>query len=113
MSTPEAKVKAAVKKLLASYDGLYYNMPVPGGYGEPMLDFVGCFKGKFFMVETKAEGKKLTPRQEYVRLRVENAGGRVFIVEGLLDGPEAGWRGWGELAEWLSDMAAGRYTAHA
>lgn len=38
-------------------------MPVPSGYGVPTLDFIGCYKGFFFAIETKAPGKEPTPRQ--------------------------------------------------
>lgn len=105
MSTPESRVKKAVKERLERYgDDLYYNMPVPTGYGEPMLDFVGCFYGRFFMVETKAEGKKLTPRQEFIRQRVIDARGKVFVVTGVTEdnNPDT-WEGWSDLEHWLAD----------
>lgn len=76
---PEAIVKKAVKALLHEHKA-WFNMPVPTGYGVPMLDFVGCHRGKFFAVETKAPGEKLTPRQEYTKAQMEAAGGKVFVV---------------------------------
>lgn len=106
MSTPESKVKKKVRELLDHYGAdLYYNMPVPAGYGEPMLDFVGCFYGKFFMIETKAEGKVLTPRQNHIANCVASARGKVFIVRGLNkeNDPES-WEGWTELASWLAHV---------
>lgn len=60
--TEEGKVKAAVKKLMKKLDCWYY-MPVPGGYGEPSLDFLCAKDGRMFAIETKAPGKELTPRQ--------------------------------------------------
>ena len=77
--TPEGKVKEQVKKLLKQH-GAYYHMPVQNGMGAPTLDFVGCFKGKFFAVETKAPGKKPTPRQELTMADMRKAGGMVFVV---------------------------------
>lgn len=106
MSTPESRVKKQVKELLDHYgDDLYYNMPVPAGFGEPMLDFVGCFYGKFFMIETKAPGKKLTPRQQFIMTKAQAARGRVFVVVGLNEenNPES-WPGWAELAHWLAHV---------
>lgn len=82
MSTPEAKVKARVSGLLQSYDGLYYFMPVPSGYGESSLDYLGCYRGRFFAVETKAPGKAPTKRQLQCTSRIERAGGVVFVIDG-------------------------------
>jgi len=77
--TPEGKVKDQVKAVLNSY-GAYYFMPVQTGYGAPGLDFHCCHHGYAFFVETKAEGKKLTPRQEATVRAIEAAGGRFFLV---------------------------------
>lgn len=63
MKTEEGVLKDKVRAYLKAR-GAWYNMPVPSGYGRPTLDFIGCYKGRFFAVETKAPGKKLTPRQE-------------------------------------------------
>lgn len=79
--TPEGKVKANVKGLLAEY-GIYKFMPVQRGLGAVTLDFLCCHKGLFLAVETKAEGKKLTPRQEIVKEEIEASGGVVFVVTG-------------------------------
>ena len=65
--TPEGRVKLLVKEFLRSRNVAsltatmshpvgYYRMPVPNGYGAPELDFYGCYKGRFFAVETKAQG---------------------------------------------------------
>ena len=66
--TPEGKVKADVKAFLMErrvasmskpcLDAVgYYHMYVPSGYGDPALDFTGCYKGRFFSIETKARGR--------------------------------------------------------
>lgn len=83
--TPEGKVKAEVKKLiqpLRDLGELYSFMPVPYGYGESSLDFIGCHRGEFFAIETKAPGGELTPRQEVTKEKIERAGGRVFVIDG-------------------------------
>lgn len=75
----EKYVKEQVKKLLKKYKA-YYHMPVQSGFGAPSLDFVGCHKGRFFSVETKRPGKKMTPRQELTTETMREAGGAVFLV---------------------------------
>lgn len=83
-STPEGKVKATVSKLLKSVDGLYYFMPVPSGYGESSLDYLGCYRGKFFAIETKKPGGKPTDRQKMVIEKMRKAGAAVFVIDGDL-----------------------------
>lgn len=82
MTTAEGTVKNKVKKILAEYDAYYY-MPVPGGYGKPSLDFVGCHRGHFFAIETKAEGKHATMRQNETAQEMIRAGAAVFFIEGV------------------------------
>lgn len=100
MTTPEGKVKAEVKKILESFgdriDGFW---PVPSGYGESHLDYVGCANGRFFSIETKAPGKKPTPLQKERQRRVEKAGGKVFIIDGT-DKTTT----YNELWTWLCDV---------
>lgn len=100
--TPEGRVKDKVKKLLDEH-GAWHNWPVPGGYGVPMLDCVGCHRGEFFMIETKAPGQRLTPRQEFTSTQVLQAGGIVFIVgEKVIErDPDTWYSGMAELEEWL------------
>jgi penicillin-binding protein-related factor A (putative recombinase) len=98
--TPEGKVKDRVKKLLNWYgiftrqqaqkilddvtviaviDG-YYHCPVVNGMGEPTLDFIGCYRGKFFAIETKAHDKQMTDQQELTAQVMREAGGAVFLI---------------------------------
>jgi hypothetical protein len=79
--TPEGKVKKVVRKLLDSFPNVYYAMPVQGGYGAALLDFYGHCSGDFFAIETKAPGKKLTPRQEMIVTKIEASGGMVFVID--------------------------------
>jgi hypothetical protein len=74
MKTEEGKLKDKVKAFL-NERGAYYHMPVPSGYGSPTLDFVGCYRGYFFAIETKAPGKRPTPRQCATMQSMQNAGG--------------------------------------
>jgi hypothetical protein len=98
--TPEGKVKKAVSAVIAKYEPrVYSNMPVPNGYGESMLDYVGGVKVRenlsaFFMVETKRPGKDRTPRQSQCASRVERAGGRVFTVNSVDDPRLAEFEAW-------------------
>ena len=96
--TPEGKVKEKVKKLLdPRRPQLYYDMPVPSGYGKSTLDFIGCYYGRFFAVETKRSGKELTSRQEGTRDDMRAAGGVVFEI--------IGDSGLDALAAWLNTVA--------
>ena len=87
MTTPEAKIKDQVKKLLAKY-GVYWHMPVQNGMGAPSLDFICCFQGRYLAIETKAPGKKPTPRQENTIRQIQQAGGTAFIIDGNLEALE-------------------------
>jgi hypothetical protein len=79
-STPEGKVKTAITKMLKHY-GAYYYMPVPGGYGESTVDYLGCSGGSFFAIEAKAPGKKPTERQTMVLSTIQRAGGSIFVID--------------------------------
>lgn len=80
--TPEGRVKKRVSTLLKSTPGVYYFMPVPSGYGESSLDYIGCHLGRAFFVETKAPGKRPTDRQNQTIAAIERAGGKVFVIDG-------------------------------
>lgn len=78
--TPEAKVKAKVKKKLKEI-GAYYAMPVTGGYGNSGVpDFLVCNKGKFYGIECKAGGNKITGLQLFNLKAIEDAGGVALVV---------------------------------
>lgn len=81
--TPEGKVKKLVKEVLDKFgtniDGFW---PVPSGYGESHLDYVGCIRGWFFAIETKKPGGKPTPRQLARIKQVQDAGGKAFVIDG-------------------------------
>ena len=80
---PEGKIKHLIKKVLdPRKPDLYYDMPVPTGFGKSMLDFVGCYYGRYFAIEAKAPGKQPTERQEGTRDDMLKAGGAVFVIDG-------------------------------
>ena len=96
MSTPEGRVKDAIKKELDSrgfwragsaepsaVEGWYY-MPVSNGMGVVGIpDFIGCWRGKFFSIEAKAPGKHPTANQERRHHEIRAAKGWVLIVDNI------------------------------
>lgn len=77
--TPEGKVKDKVKKVLKQF-GAYWHCPVQNGLGAPSLDFIGCFHGMYYGIETKAGNKQPTPRQTSTMQDIEAAGGKTFLI---------------------------------
>lgn len=94
--TPEGKVKAKVSGLLKATPGIYYHMPVPGGFGGTTLDYIGCHRGRFFAIETKKPGGKPTDRQKQIISQIEQTGGKTFVIDGDTT----------ELELWLKDHHA-------
>jgi hypothetical protein len=79
--TPEAKVKAKVKKVLNDI-GAYYAMPATGGYGSSGVpDFLICHHGKFVAVECKANGGKPTALQLKHLDDIRKAGGIALLID--------------------------------
>ena len=85
--TPEGKIKKMVNKVLDEFSdpltgaGLYRYWPVPSGFGASSLDCIVCYEGVFLAIETKAPGKKPTPRQELCIVQIEHASGKVFVID--------------------------------
>lgn len=78
--TPEAKVKAKVKKVLNEL-GAYYTMPMGTGFsssGAP--DFIICIAGLFYGIECKAQGNKPTALQLKHLDDIKKAGGVALVV---------------------------------
>lgn len=95
--TPEGRVKERVKKLLKHYNA-WYCMPVAGPYGRNGVpDIIGCYRGRFFCIETKAGRNKATELQTAQMVRVTEAGGVSFLInEHNMD----------ELELWLQGLSA-------
>lgn len=78
--TPEAKVKAEVKKVLIEY-GCWYFMPSMNGYGRAGIpDFIGCYKGLFFAIEAKAPMGRMTEHQKREMDAIWKADGYAVIA---------------------------------
>lgn len=79
-STPEARVKAQVKKILGEL-GIYYFMPATYGFGRSGVpDFVCCYDGMFLGIECKAQGNVPTALQERELTCIKDAGGFTFVA---------------------------------
>lgn len=80
-STPESKVKAKIKKLLAEHD-VYYAMPIGSVFGNSGVpDFLCCINGYFLAIEAKAKGNKPTALQEKHLKDIREAGGTAIVVD--------------------------------
>ena len=82
-STPEGRVKAAIKKTLAEANVWYY-MPIQNGMGRTGIpDFICCADGVFLAIEAKAPGKQdnLTPNQQRVHDEIRKADGAVVVID--------------------------------
>lgn len=111
--TPEGRVKKQITALLKQYPHVFYDMPVPGGYGKSTLDYIGCARfgdaaygedmGLFFAIEAKAPGNVPTDQQKLLLGRIEQAGGVTFVVSG--PGIE-----WNRLVAFLQDTAGRKDT---
>ena len=79
-STPEAKVKDKIKKILKEH-GVYYAMPMGTGYGNSGVpDFLCCLQGQFVAIEAKA-GKGIPTALQEKNLRdIKAAGGYAWVV---------------------------------
>ena len=78
--TPEAAVKAAVRKILNSMD-VYHFMPPGNGFGRAGIpDIIGCMDGKFIAIECKGGKGKTTALQERELAWIGDAGGFAFVA---------------------------------
>lgn len=98
MTTPESKAKKAVREILSRYPSVYTYWPVPSGFGRTNIDVLGCYRGRFFGIEVKAEGKKPTLKQTGELQSMAAAMGKTFVIIGP-DDPALG-----ELTAWLDEL---------
>ena len=98
MTTPEGYTKKRLRKILAQYDGMYTYWPVPSGFGRTTVDVLGCYRGRFFMVEAKAEEKKPTLKQTIELNNAEAAMGKTFVMAGPQD------PAFDDLVAWLDEL---------
>lgn len=76
--TPEAKIKAAVRKILEA-KGVWFFMPIPM-YHRGIPDFICCMNGQFIAIETKAGKGKPTALQELCMEEIRANGGRCIVI---------------------------------
>lgn len=84
-TTPEGKVKAAVKKYLTER-GVWWCMPMGTGFGSSGVpDFLCCYGGKFYAIETKAPGKRgnTTVLQDQQIAGIKGAGGVALVIDNV------------------------------
>jgi Holliday junction resolvase len=82
-TTPEGKVKAAVKRYLKAR-GIWFCMPMGTGFGSSGVpDFLCCAGGRFIAIETKAPGKRrnTTVLQEQQIAAINATGGTAVVVD--------------------------------
>lgn len=80
---PEGRVKRDVKKFLQA-KGAWHYMPVQNGMGRVGIpDFICCWEGKFYAIETKAPGKRdnATPNQLKEIQGIKLAGGVALVID--------------------------------
>ena len=79
--TPERKVKDKVVAQLKTL-GAYYFYPVTGGYGASGVpDIIGCYKGRFFGIECKANGNTPTALQWMNLEKIAAQGGIALVID--------------------------------
>lgn len=81
--TPEGRVKNKVKAILKANE-IWYFMPSANGFGKVGVpDFICCWDGKFFAIETKAPGKRhtLTANQQMQIGLIQKAKGWALVVD--------------------------------
>jgi hypothetical protein len=79
-ATPESKVKAKIKALLAKHN-IYYAMPIGTMYGNSGVpDFLCCLRGQFLAIEAKAGKGTTTALQEKHLRTIRESGGMALVV---------------------------------
>lgn len=80
MRTPEGYEKDDIKKFLDSLgEDCWYFSPYMRGMGKNGVpDIVGCYKGHFFSIEVKREGKRPTALQNRRMGEIRTASGQAF-----------------------------------
>jgi hypothetical protein len=79
-ATPESKVKAKIKAILAAH-GAYYAMPIGSTFGNSGVpDFLCCVNGRFLAIEAKAGKGRTTLLQDKHLEQIRNCGGQALVV---------------------------------
>jgi Holliday junction resolvase len=78
--TPEAKVKAKLRKYLTQL-GIYHFMPSANGFGRAGIpDIIGCYNGQFVAFECKAGKNTTTALQDREIAAIQLAKGWAFVI---------------------------------
>lgn len=86
--TPEAIVKADIKKFLNTLTYCFFFMPVSNGMGSMGIpDIIVCYRGIFLAIEVKAPGKKshTTALQDDKIAKIRTAGGWAIVADCVSD----------------------------
>lgn len=86
-TTPEGRVKNAIKKYLQTVPGCWFFMPIGGPYSAHGIpDIVGTVRGRFFAIECKAPGKEgnTTENQKRVIVEMRTAGACAFVASDVV-----------------------------
>jgi len=79
-STPEAKVKKAVKAILDELH-VYHFSPFQAGMGRAGIpDIICCYNGRFIGIECKAGNNITTALQNRELAAIHAAGGFAFVI---------------------------------
>jgi hypothetical protein len=79
MKTPEGYEKDDLRTFFKGVEGVWLFWPYTAGFGKSgVSDIVGCYRGKFFVIEVKRPSKEPTPIQYRRMAEVEAAGGKAF-----------------------------------
>jgi hypothetical protein len=81
--TPEGRVKTRLKAALdQAFGAVHWRfMPVQTGFGGVAHDFIICYDGLFFSIETKKDAKsEMTALQKATATHIKLAGGIVLLV---------------------------------
>jgi hypothetical protein len=82
--TPEGKLKKEVDEYLTSI-GAFFWKPVVTAYSVRGVDYVGCYKGRFFAIETKVKPRKPTGTQIAFLVNIYKAGGIAIVAYDLAE----------------------------
>jgi len=82
--TLEEQIKSDIKKLLKAYN-IWFDMPVPGGFGKSTLDFICCHVtprgiGRMLVIEAKRPFKWLEPQQRKCMMELYWMGAKCFCI---------------------------------
>lgn len=83
MTTPEGKIKAAIRKHLDTLAPQCWYYCPQDRFTAGIMDIVGCYHGQFFAVEVKTERNDTTELQEWTMFKVRHAGGVARTVRTL------------------------------